>query len=195
MSDGDIIFAMRNPISKGRVSNKIPVLTEEDRRLFRESVGEVLVLNSDKVLPYTPQIKPSRKRFKPEIEWSDIIDLPVLMAGDVMSYARSGMPKKVLQRLRRGEFSIDAEIDLHGLVVDEARRQLERFLNACIAERFRCIHLIHGKGYRSEADHPILKNKVNSWLRQHPQVSAFCSAKPSDGGVGAVYVLLQAMSN
>ena len=72
-----------------------------------------------------------------------------------------------------------------------ARGEIVRFIDACRDRHIRCVHLIHGKGYGSGGDLPVLKNRLNSWLRQHHEVLAFCSAQPRDGGRGALYVLLR----
>jgi DNA-nicking Smr family endonuclease len=111
-----------------------------------------------------------------------------------MSYVATGMQQRVLRRLRQGRFGVDAEVDLHGHTVDQAKVLLERFLRTCLQDECRCVLVIHGKGYRSEGDRPILKNQINLWLRQHPRVSAFCTSRPMDGGTGAVYVLLRGRS-
>ena len=111
-----------------------------------------------------------------------------------MSYVSSGMQQGILRRLRQGRFGIDAEVDLHGHTVLQAKILLERFLRICLQDACRCVLVIHGKGYRSEGDRPILKNKINLWLRQHPDVLAFCTSRPMDGGTGAVYVLLRRRS-
>jgi DNA-nicking Smr family endonuclease len=97
----------------------------------------------------------------------------------------------VLKKLRKDKYGLDAEIDLHGLNSNEAKRLLIQFLHDCVTDGCRCVHIVHGKGYRSADNHPVLKNELNIWLRQHNVVQAFCSAPPKDGGAGAVYVLLQ----
>ena len=79
----------------------------------------------------------------------------------------------------------------HGLSRAQAQQQLLKFLHLSSQNGWRCVRIIHGKGYRSPDNQPILKNSVNQWLRQHRDVLAFCSAKPADGGTGAVYVLLK----
>jgi DNA-nicking Smr family endonuclease len=101
------------------------------------------------------------------------------------------MQHNVLRKLRRGQFSISAELDLHGLRVEEARQALSHFLYHCRVNKKRCVRIIHGKGYRSANNQAVLKSKVNHWLRQHDDVLAFCSARAQDGGTGALYVLLR----
>jgi DNA-nicking Smr family endonuclease len=168
-------------------------LSEEDRRLFRESVGPVRPVDDDRIEPERLRRKAPARMRRREIDVSaaHFPDIPLLTAGDVISHLAPGMQKKVLRRLRGGDFEMDAEVDLHGLTVDEAMRRLENFLRACVADGDRCVHVIHGKGYRSEGDYPVLKNRVNLWLRAHPDVLAFCTARPADGGTGALYALLR----
>lgn len=185
--------AMRKPI---RLTFKKPpafVLSDEDSRLFRETVGAVSPVVSDRIQPEKKLPKPHPRRRAHEPDWSDTTpaDIPLLATGDVMSFMAAGVQKRVLRHLRAGKFGVDVELDLHGLTVDEAKRRLGGFLQTCLADGCRCVHLIHGKGYRSEGDYPILKNRINLWLRQHPDVLAFCTARPMEGGTGAVYVLLR----
>lgn len=110
---------------------------------------------------------------------------------ECIEYARSGIQPKLMKRLRRGEIRREAELDLHGLTVDGARRSLNRLLLEARERGWRCLHIIHGKGLRSPGDSPTLKTRLNGWLRQREDVLAFCSAPPRDGGTGAVYVLLK----
>jgi len=110
---------------------------------------------------------------------------------DELLFSRSGLQHKVLRKLRRGQYAIGAELDLHGCTVVEARNLLVAFLNSCRHEQIRCVRIIHGKGNRSLQRQPILKGKVNYWLQQRDEVLAFCSARPVDGGAGAIYVLLK----
>lgn len=110
--------------------------------------------------------------------------------GEAIAYARPGVQRRTLRKLRRGQYSVMAEVDLHGLTVDPARRLLADFLNDCRRRQLGCVRIIHGKGRRSPNSGPVLKSKVDRWLRQRDDVLAFCSARPVDGGTGAVYVLL-----
>jgi len=186
---------MRKPSHLPKKAKAAFVLSEEDGRLFRETVGTVRPMVNDRVLLEFKHPKPRSQAN--EAGWSDIspTEIPLLATGDIMSFMAPGIQKRVLQRLRSGKFGVDVELDLHGLTVDEAKRRLAGFLSSCLADRYRCLHLIHGKGYRSEGDYPILKNRINLWLRQHPDVLAFCTAKPAEGGTGAIYVLLRDSRN
>jgi DNA-nicking Smr family endonuclease len=115
-----------------------------------------------------------------------------IAGGDPLSFQRSGVRTQVVRRLRRGLFPIEDELDLHGLSQTAARDQLAQFLAQNRDAGRRCVRVIHGKGYRSGARGPLLKIAVDLWLRRHWDVMAFTSARPIDGGTGAVYVLLRA---
>ena len=170
-------------------------LSEEDRELFRKSVGKVRLITSDTVPlknPHKPKPIP-RARQTADTEQSldpNIFVDEMLSLEDTLSFISPGLQKNVLKKLRRGYYGLDAEIDLHGLNSNEAKRQLLRFLHGCVEEGCRCVCIVHGKGYRSPDNHPVLKNNLNLWLRQHKDVQAFCSAPPREGGPGAVFVLL-----
>jgi len=173
-------------------------LTSEDSDLFRHAIGKVRSVTSDKVL-LKPENKP--KPYPVNISagsdaaaWKPgaaTIEVEKVGLEDSLSFIAPGLQNNVLKKLRRGYFGLDAEIDLHGLNSNEAKRQLLHFLHSCVEEGCRCVHIVHGKGYRSADNHPVLKNNLNLWLRQHNDVQAFCSASPKYGGTGAVFVLLQ----
>jgi len=109
----------------------------------------------------------------------------------VLSFQRAGVRTQVVRRLRRGLYPVDDELDLHGLSQSAARSQLADFIAHSRDRGYRCVRVIHGKGYRSGARGPVLKTAVNLWLRRHADVMAFVSARAIDGGAGAVYVLLR----
>lgn len=119
----------------------------------------------------------------------DAHDLDV-ESGDELGFRREGISQSVLRRLRRGEYAIRDEIDLHGMTQDEARAALGAFLAEAAHHDRRCVRVIHGKGLGSGHRGPVLKSAVNRWLRRHAAVAAFCSARRNDGGTGALYVLL-----
>jgi len=172
----------------------------EDSDLFRDTVGTVRPIKADKVLlkqPDKPKPYPKKPVINIEAHLRETADITIEKVGleDSLSFAAPGLQKNVLKKLRQGFFGLDAEIDLHGLSSHEAKRQLLCFLNDCVINTCRCVHIVHGKGYRSTDNHPILKNNINLWLRQHEKVQAFCSAPPKDGGTGAVFVLLSMTKN
>ncbi|HLQ14124.1 MAG TPA: Smr/MutS family protein [Steroidobacteraceae bacterium] len=119
------------------------------------------------------------------------LDLDI-QPGDALQHRQSGVPETVLRRLRRGDYRIEAEIDLHGLGVVQARAQLRSFLLAAAARRLRCVRIVHGKGLRSGQRGPVLKQAVDSLLRRAALILAFTSAGMRDGGTGATLALLRA---
>jgi DNA-nicking Smr family endonuclease len=112
--------------------------------------------------------------------------------GEELSYRRNGIAADVLRKLRRGQWAIQDDLDLHGLVVDDARALLAAFLAQAVRRGLRCVRVVHGKGYRSAGGEPVLKGKVAGWLAQRDEVLGFVQARPQDGGGGAVVVLLRA---
>ena len=124
---------------------------------------------------------------------SDEFDVTTLLeVDDQMSFLRPGIGSDVLKKLRRGNWSIQAQLDLHGLRQDEAREKLGEFLRICGKQGLRCLRIVHGKGLGSPGKAPVLKSRVQRWLVQKNEVMAFVQAKPADGGAGALVVLLQA---
>lgn len=171
-------------------------LTPEDSDLFRQTIGKVHAVKSDKVLltegnKSKPYPKTQTVNVEEHLSTTAEFDVEKLGIEDSLSFMAPGLQHNVLKKLRKGQFGVDAEIDLHGLSSVEAKRQLLHFLHNSVEDGCRCVHIVHGKGYRSEGNHPVLKNNLNLWLRQHQHVQAFCSAPPKDGGTGAVFVLLQ----
>jgi DNA-nicking Smr family endonuclease len=110
---------------------------------------------------------------------------------DFLLFSRPGVQKRVVSDLQRGYLEIELELDLHGLTTAYAREVFDDFLAECTRRRVRCARIIHGKGYGSQERQPVLKQKVNYWLRLREDVLAFSSATRRDGGTGAVYVLLR----
>jgi DNA-nicking Smr family endonuclease len=170
-------------------------ITSNDSDLFRQSVGNVRAVKSDNVelKPDQPKPYPKPQPYDFNEDWHDVIDQDIDNVGheETLSYTAPGIQHSVFAKLRKGFFGVQAEIDLHGLNSEAAKQQLLDFLYASTQYGYRCVHIIHGKGYRSSDAHPILKNHINRWLRQHKSVQAFCSASQRQGGTGAVYVLLK----
>lgn len=111
--------------------------------------------------------------------------------GDLITFLRPGLPSEIIRKLRRGQWIIQATLDLHGVTADAARTELSRFLAHARHAGIRCVCIVHGKGYRSPNSVPVLRNKVRLSLTQRNEVLAFCDALPADGGSGAVVVLLK----
>ena len=122
---------------------------------------------------------------------SDDLEISDYRTGDELRYSRPGLSKALLRKLRKGEYLVEAELDLHGKIVSEAKQSVGLFLKKCCNTQRRCIRIIHGKGLGSPGGQPKLKIKLDIWLRQRDDVLAYCSAQPQDGGMGAVYVLLK----
>lgn len=169
----------------------------EDKALFRQAVSGVRRLHSDKVHHETPQPYPIPVQHKRDEEqvvrdmMSDYLSIDEVETGEELVFSRDGISPQQMRKLRRGQFSIGGQLDLHGMTSDDARAALAAFIHRSQAAGIRCVRIIHGKGHGSRQKIPVLKNKVNRWLRQRDEVLAFCSAPPQDGGTGAVYVLLK----
>jgi DNA-nicking Smr family endonuclease len=171
--------------------------TAEEIEEFQRSVGPVRKLHHDKTGPVRrpPPPRP-RKAVEPDRynsfdNLSDSTSDEPVTASDQLFFARPGLQQRQLQRLRRGQLAAGAELDLHGLTTTEARRTLGEFIAHCLDRQIRSVHIIHGKGYSGTGPAPVLKNRINAWLRQHHDVLAFSSAQARDGGTGALYVLLR----
>lgn len=124
---------------------------------------------------------------------SDEVDVTTLLeTDDALSFRREGIGPDVLARLRRGQWSIQRQLDLHGLTRDGAREALAQFIRQAERDGLRCVRVIHGKGNGSPGREPVLKGKVRAWLVQKTEVIAFTQASAADGGHGAVLVLLRA---
>ena len=124
---------------------------------------------------------------------SDEFDASTLLHVDEhLSYLRAGIGPDVPARLRRGQWAVQRQIDLHGLRVDQARQALAAFIAAACRSGVRCVRVVHGKGHGSPGKTSVLRAKVPGWLIQKHEVLAFVQARPPDGGAGALLVLLRA---
>ena len=170
-----------------------------ERNLFALSVGQVQPLRKAAhaaVQRSRPRAVP-RQRIKDEAavlaeSISDEFDVESLLDTDEsLSFRRPDIGPEVVRKLRRGVWALQAQLDLHGLRRDEAREQLAAFLREATRGGLRCVRVIHGKGNGSPGREPVLKAKVKSWLVQKEEVIAFVQARASDGGNGALMVLLR----
>lgn len=171
-------------------------ISAEDRALFRAHVGEVRRIPAQRAdsVPRRPAPVP-RQRLADDAQVLDELttlefDPADMETGEELLYRGQGLQERQFRRLRRGQFRVEGELDLHGLTADVARGQVAEFLTLSRRAGRRCVRIIHGKGRGSRNGRPVLKTQVNHWLRQRRDVIAFCSALPADGGTGAVYVLL-----
>jgi DNA-nicking Smr family endonuclease len=172
---------------------------EREREVFSQAVGHIVPLRK-RVAAIVDRSRPAplpRQRERDEAavlveSLSDGFDaLSLLETDDSLSFRRPDVAADVVRRLRRGVWAIQAHIDLHGLRRDEAREQLLAFLRESGSKGLRCVRVVHGKGHGSPGREPVLKAKVKSWLAQRDQVMAFTHARASDGGHGALLVLLR----
>jgi len=170
---------------------------EMDRALFKQAMEGVKPLKCDKLPLSKPRPLPiPKQRYLDDVlvrkeMLSDNYEPAEVETGEELLFIRPGVQHGVLTKLRRGQISIEAELDLHGMIVRVAREEIGLFLRECQIHQIRCARIIHGKGHGSWQKLPILKNKLNKWLRQRDEVLAFCSARQIDGGTGAVYVLIK----
>jgi DNA-nicking Smr family endonuclease len=173
--------------------------TGEDARLFREAVQDVKPLGRSAAEPLSrrPRRPSPAARFSradrlavlQESLRDEVFD-PTVASGEELVFHRAGLQPAVLRKLRRGDYRVQGEIDLHGLTVAEARQALREFLAQALMRQWRCVRIIHGKGLRSGHRGPVLKGLVGTMLRKAGPVLAYVSARQVDGGTGAVYVLL-----
>ena len=173
------------------------VRTQRERDLFALTVGAVVPLRRPGTAPARTRVAASaRQRERDEAAVmleaiSDGFDVESLLeTDDALSFRRPGIGPEVVRKLRRGVWSIQAQLDLHGLRRDEARERLSRFVHDARRSGLRCVRVIHGKGHGSPGREPVLKAKVQAWLVQKQEVIAFAQARPADGGTGALMVLL-----
>jgi DNA-nicking Smr family endonuclease len=172
----------------------------DDLELFRQSVGPIDPVYHDRVEPDKSSAPPLPRSTRADEQQvlqdmlSDYFEPAELDTGEELYYCRPGIQKTVLRKLRRGQFRVAAMLDLHGMNVTAARQALVAFIHNARREHMTCVRIIHGKGKRSSNKGPVIKTKVNHWLRQRDDVLAFCSARAIDGGTGAVYVLLKRQS-
>jgi DNA-nicking Smr family endonuclease len=170
-------------------------ISDEEKAVFQEAMRHVKRIAAPKVILPVPKRYPLRKKSQPEQEafseapLSDYEKVDPVSGDENIEFFRSGLQDKSLRKLRRGQYNVEAKLDLHGMTAEEAKETLYRFLLRCERNGKRHVLIIHGKG-RSNTK-PVLKNKLNNWLRQLDQILAFCSATAKDGQSGAMYVLLK----
>jgi DNA-nicking Smr family endonuclease len=172
---------------------------KRERELFSDTVGPVAPLRGSVRAamnkPRPPPMPRQRERDDAAVlheAISDEFDVESLLeTDDALSFRRHDIGPEVVRKLRRGVWSIQAQLDLHGLRRDEAREQLGAFLREADRHGLRCVRVIHGKGNGSPGREPVLKGKVKSWLVQKSEVIAFAQARAADGGHGALLVLLR----
>ncbi|MEW9570604.1 Smr/MutS family protein [Rhodanobacter sp. Si-c] len=172
-------------------------ISEDDARLFREAIGEVRRIDPVAAPPPVPKPAPLPRMLEADeaavpgelLEMA--FDPAVLEVGEELGYLRDGYPPKLLRQLKRGQFSVQDEIDLHQMNAAAAQLSIASFLAEARQRGLHCVRIIHGKGLRSKAAGPVLKALTDRLLRRRDDVVAFASARPAQGGTGAVIVLLR----
>lgn len=178
------------------------IVTDDDLNAFYQAMKGIKLMHQEKILITSPKENKVRNTYSvkikeysceepalPLLNFSAGDSLPLIQGEELISYKQDSISNKILRKLSKGQYNIDAILDLHGLTVEKANNALYQFLNHCFNENKRILLVIHGKG--RDGRMPLLKNKVNHWLRETKIVLAFCSAKPLHGGRGAIYVLLK----
>ncbi len=180
---------------KRRVPAKV---TDDDTRLFREAIGEVRRMEAEPSPPRSPRPEPRARMFEADEaavpgELLDMAFDPALLeVGEELGFLQDGYPPKLLKQLKRGQFSVQDDLDLHHMNAAAAQASIADFLAEAKERGLRCVRIVHGKGLRSKSAGPVLKALTDRLLRRRADVIAFASARPAQGGTGAVVVLLTA---
>jgi len=172
---------------------------EAERHQFSRAVGPVTRLRDRNLArlrrPLPPPLPVQHELDEQRVlqeSISDDFDVSTLLdTDDQLSFRRPGIGVEITRRLRAGHWSIQRQLDLHGLRVHEAREALGEFIRNAHKNGMRCVRVVHGKGLGSPGKSPVLKSRVQRWLVQKHEVLAFVQARPVDGGAGAMLVLLQ----
>jgi len=194
-------LAERERLAREQAAREAETRKKQDaeKNLFQRAAGKVEPLRShgrvhhppEPVAPIAAQRQLDDQRVLKE-SISDEFDTSTLLETDeALSFRRPGVGIDVARKLRRGYWSIQGEIDLHGLRTDDAREALASFLRDAVRQGLRCVRVVHGKGLGSPGKTPVLKGKVHGWLVQKNEVLAFVQARGDEGGAGAVVVLLK----
>ena len=172
-------------------------ISRQDSNLFRQTIGEIdriehdgVDLSTSKPAPVPNQTNLSQQEAL-DVMANNPFDIPDVEIGDELYFRREGVQQQIMRKLHRGQFAIESELDLHGMTVSIAKKELNDFLVYCQSTNRRCIRIIHGKGHGSAGKIPVLKNKLNKWLQNYDSILAFCSAPTHDGGTGAIYALIK----
>ena len=162
------------------------MIDESDKSLFRSAVNEQMPIDKD---ADNKESYNHKQHWKKPFEDYSFLPKPNLSASDSVNYSQSGVSPKTLKKMKQGRIGYSPSIDLHGQKIEEACQSLSKFIHYHGDERF--IQIIHGKGYNSDQNLSVLKSQVVHYLKQHPQVLAFCSCPQKMGGTGAVFVYLK----
>ena len=178
---------------------------KQEAGLFRTALGGVKKIpESNRYVPNAPPginvtLKPKKHLNQAEDDaavlresLSDQFEVDHLLDDDPsLSFTRSGVGSDVVRKLRKGQWPVQDELDLHGMRRDTARDQVGDFLARAMRRKLRCVCVIHGKGLGSAGGEPVLRSMVHSWLEQKDDVIAFCAANVDGRSHGALIVLLK----
>jgi DNA-nicking Smr family endonuclease len=173
-------------------------VSDDDRELFRRAMRDARPIQKEPRAAHgrlkpKPVARPRRADDQVVLRESPAYDdALVANSSDAVRFQRPSVGNRTMRRLARGNFAVQAEIDLHGMTLAEARPRLEAFLDEAVKSGKRCVRVVHGKGFGSGSRGAVLKPNVDRWLRRWDAVLAFVSSRQADGGTGAVYVLLRA---
>ena len=179
-------------------AHTIPAVGKKDIDEFRRAMQGTKPLQHDERVPVEkPKPKPRATFSKADEKdvlmesLADDIDTIEHGYGAALRFHRAHVGKRTMRKLQKGGYSVQAEIDLHGMTLEEAKPRLADFIDYSASQGKLCVRVVHGKGLGSGDRGPVLKNAVNRWLRKWDCVLAFVSTRQVHGGTGAVYVLLQ----
>lgn len=188
---------------RGNTTEQSQMLSEE--ACFMEAMRDVAPLSEDRGRVTTRPKRDLRPPYPPgqgDLEVlahlselvSGVADMDITFSDEYMEGAMQGIDRKLMEKLRKGEFPVQDYVDLHGLTREEAELSIRNFLMDSYRHGLRCVLLVHGRGLNSEDHIPVLKRRVPVWLSRSPVkkfILAFSTARPYDGGTGAIYVLLR----
>ena len=203
----DSLASVRKALQDARRAEEIESARERaeaaalrrERELFTLAVGAVLPLRKAPT-PLLARPRPAAEPRQRQLDEaavlhesiSDEFDVESLLeTDDALSFRRKDIGPEVVRKLRRGVWALQGQLDLHGMRRDEARERVGEFLRESARAEHRCVRIVHGKGNGSPGREPVLKGKVRAWLVQRQEVLAFTQARASEGGHGAVIVLLR----
>jgi DNA-nicking Smr family endonuclease len=190
---------MSRPVGRTALAGRSTQHTPDDGELFRDAVRGITRLTPAERIQLSRHPPPPMAMqlgiddFDPidELRNATAAKESSFAAAEGTSFVRTGHSPLIVRRLRRGEWGLEDELDLHGASEQQARALLGEFLKGSVRGRRHCVRIIHGKGHGSANRVPVLKMKVKGWLQSRDEVIAYCEAPPAMGGGGALLVLLK----
>jgi len=178
-------------------------IAPEESELLRAALADVKPLaptnRASLIRPKPRPVAAQRQRDDQEALLDTLSDHPAweqgLETGEELLFRRDGLSQQHIRKLRRGHWKIQDHLDLHGHTAAEARILTAAFLAHALRNGLRCVRIVHGKGLSSLNREPVLKKKLSGWLAQRDEVLAYCQAPQTEGGGGAVLVLLRGARN